>query len=73
MAYQVGRGQLDKFQSFVPSALLDRVLMGREDVPVKASFNGTALFADITNYTDFAEQLCEQGSDGLEKLARFLD
>jgi class 3 adenylate cyclase len=62
-----------EFESYVPSSLLDRVLTGRGDAPVAAPFKGMALFADITNYTDFAEQLCEQGPGGIERLARFLD
>lgn len=52
---------------------MDRVLAGREDAAAETSFRGTALFADITDYTDLAEGLCEQGSTGVERLAQFLD
>ncbi len=64
---------MDNFNSFVPAALLERIKYGKGDTPVGALFPGAALFADITDYTVLAEQLCEQGTDGAERLAALLD
>ena len=63
---------MDTLQTFVPPAL-DRALARRGEGAAATSFVGAALFADITDYTDFAERLCQQGSEGIERLGLFLD
>lgn len=63
----------DKVSSFVPSALLKRLDAENEQGPVDALFSGAVLYADISQYTVLAERLCEQGAEGIEKLASLLD
>lgn len=64
---------MDRIESFVPAELLERVRCEAGDRPSCTRFGGAALFADISQYTELAENLCQRGTEGAEQLAAILD
>lgn len=66
-------GRRSEVSSFVPAALLRRLNAANATGPVETVFSGAVLFADVVQYTELAERLCEQGPEGVEQLAAILD
>lgn len=64
---------MNSHSALVPSALLNRIGGASGEGPAGTHFPGVALFADISGYTGTAEQLCAQGTQGVEALSRLLD
>jgi hypothetical protein len=56
---------------FVPLGLVER-LSNEEGLPRAITFEGVALFADISGYTELTRQLCDSGAEGLGKLSALL-
>lgn len=69
---------MERLESFVAGSLLQRLeraaaVDGDRSAAAAASLTGAVLFVDISNYTPFAEALCNQGPHGIEQLGKILD
>ncbi|PIQ25052.1 hypothetical protein COW36_07465 [bacterium (Candidatus Blackallbacteria) CG17_big_fil_post_rev_8_21_14_2_50_48_46] len=61
------------FSGYVPRVVRQRLSRGPDQLPFLWSDQGIVLFADISGFTRLAEQLGQEGSEGIETLSQTLN